>query len=305
MAAQTPRPPPKTMRNAYRIVWNGRHLDLGRRTCVMGIVNVTPDSFSDGGRFLATDAAVAQGLRLVAEGADILDIGGESTRPFSDPVPPETEMARVLPVIRQLAPQIGIPICIDTMKAVVAEQALAAGATIINDVSALRHDPDLAAVAAAAGVPVILMHMLGTPKTMQQAPHYDDLHAEVAAFLAERMDRAAEAGIDRQRLIIDPGIGFGKTVVHNLSLLRHIDRLDALNAPVLVGPSRKAFIRTLVSDRPDKPLAPDAPAVAVGTQAAVTAAILGGAHIIRVHDVAGARAAAAIADALLETAQQR
>ena len=305
MAAPSPRPPLKTMRSAYRIDWNGRRLELGRRTGVMGIVNVTPDSFSDGGRFLATDTAVAQGLRLVAEGADILDIGGESTRPFSDPVPAETEMARVLPVIRQLASQIAIPISIDTMKAVVAEQALAAGASIINDVSALRHDPDLAAVAAAAAVPVILMHMLGTPKTMQQAPRYDDLHAEVAAFLAERMEHAAKAGIDPQRLIIDPGIGFGKTVAHNLSLLRHIDRLDTLNAPVLVGPSRKAFIRALVSDRPDKPLAPDAPAVTVGTQAAVTAAILGGAHIIRVHDVAGARAAAAIADALLETALQR
>ena len=286
------------MRKAYIIEWNGRRLDLGRRTCIMGIVNVTPDSFSDGGRFFDTDAAVAQGLRLVAEGADILDIGGESTRPFSDPVSPKTEAARVVPVIKALAARVDVPISIDTMKADVAAKALVAGASLVNDVSALRFDPRTAEVAAAAGVPVILMHMLGTPKTMQKDPRYEDLHAEVAAFLAESMDKAQAAGIQRDRLILDPGIGFGKTVAHNLSLNRYLDRIAALDAPLLIGPSRKAFIRTLLSENASAPLAPDAPQVAIGTQAAVTTAILAGAHIVRVHDVAATRATACIADAL-------
>ena len=293
------------MRKAYNVEWNGRLLDLGRRTCVMGIVNVTPDSFSDGGRFFDTDAAVAQGLRLVAEGADILDIGGESTRPFSDPVSLETEAGRVVPVIEAIAARVDVPISIDTMKADVAEKALAAGASLVNDVSALRYDPRMAEVAAAAGVPVILMHMLGTPKTMQKDPRYEDLHAEVAAFLAESMDKALAAGIRRHRLILDPGIGFGKTVAHNLSLIRYLDLLAALNAPLLVGPSRKAFIRTLLSENASAPLAPDAPQVAVGTQAAVTAAILAGAHILRVHDVAATRTTACIADALAAAARPR
>ncbi len=288
------------MRKAYIIEWNGRRLDLGRRTCVMGIVNVTPDSFSDGGRFFDADAAVAQGLRLAAEGADILDVGGESTRPFSDPVAPETEAARVVPVIEALAARVDVPISIDTMKTDVAQKALAAGASIINDVSALRYDPRMAEVAAAARVPVILMHMLGSPKTMQVDPCYGDLHAEVAAFLAQAIDRAVGAGIHRSRLILDPGIGFGKTVAHNLSLVGHPERIAALDAPLLVGPSRKAFIRTLLAQDADSPPAPDAPQVAVGTQAVVTAAILAGAHIVRVHDVAQTRATARIADALLQ-----
>jgi dihydropteroate synthase len=280
--------------------WQAHRLDLGRRTSVMGIVNVTPDSFSDGGRFFDPAAAVAHGLRLAAEGADILDVGGESTRPYADPISPAEEAARVVPVIEALAARVAVPISIDTMKAEVAQKALAAGAAMINDVSALRHDPRMAAVAAAAGVPVILMHMLGTPKTMQRAPRYDDLHGEVAAFLAEAMDRAAAAGIPRSRMILDPGIGFGKTVAHNLSLVRHTRSLAALEAPLLVGPSRKAFIRSLLAEDGAEPPAPDDPRVALGTQAVATAAILAGAHILRVHDVAATRASARIADALLE-----
>ncbi|HDI61147.1 MAG TPA: dihydropteroate synthase [Desulfobacteraceae bacterium] len=287
------------MRKIYHIEWADRRLELGRRTCIMGIVNVTPDSFSDGGRFLNHEAAVAQGIRLAAEGADILDIGGESTRPFSDPVSTETELSRVIPVIEALAPQLSIPISVDTMKAAVAREAIAAGAAMVNDISALRHDPQMGDTVARAGVPLILMHMLGTPKTMQQAPHYDDLFGEISAFLATAMDRARSAGVPANRLIIDPGIGFGKTVSHNLDLIRGVKRLAALDAPVLIGPSRKAFIRRLLSDDPETPLSPDDPAVAHGTLAAATAAILSGAHLIRVHEVASARAAARIADALL------
>ncbi|MDD3991081.1 MAG: dihydropteroate synthase [Desulfobacteraceae bacterium] len=288
------------MRKTYRMAWGGHRLELGRRTCIMGIVNVTPDSFSDGGRFLNHETAVAQGLRLVAEGADILDIGGESTRPFSDPVSIETELARVLPVIEALARQVSIPISIDTMKAAVAREAIAAGAAMVNDISALRHDPQMADTVAQAEVPLILMHMLGTPKTMQQAPRYDDLFGEIEAFLAEAMTRAGNAGVPADRLIIDPGLGFGKTVSHNLALIQGVQRFAALDAPVLIGHSRKAFIRRLLSGEPASPLSPDDPAVAHGTLAISTAAILAGAHLIRVHDVAPTRAAARITDALME-----
>ncbi|MEE4607746.1 MAG: dihydropteroate synthase [Desulfobacteraceae bacterium] len=291
------------MRKIYHLEWAGRRLELGRRTCIMGIVNVTPDSFSDGGRFLDHAAAVAQGLRLAAGGADILDVGGESTRPFSDPVPAEKELARVIPVIEALAQQTAIPISIDTMKAAVAREAISAGAAMINDISALRYDPQMADTVARADVPLILMHMLGTPKTMQQAPHYDDLFGEISAFLAEAMDRARGAGVPANRLIIDPGIGFGKTVSHNLALLQGVQRFAALDAPVLIGPSRKAFIRRLLSDDPAAPLSPEDPAVAHGTLAASTAAILSGAHLLRVHEVGPARTAARIADALLAQSQ--
>jgi dihydropteroate synthase len=288
------------MRRVYHLEWAGRRLELGRRTCIMGIVNVTPDSFSDGGRFLDHEAAVAQGIRLAAEGADILDVGGESTRPFSDPVSTEEELSRVIPVIEALARQTSIPISIDTVKAAVAREAIAAGAAMINDISSLRHDPQMGATVARADVPLILMHMLGTPKTMQQAPHYDDLFGEISAFLAEAVDRARGAGVPADRLIIDPGIGFGKTVSHNLALIQGVQRFAALDAPVLIGPSRKAFIRRLLSKEPAAPLSPEDPAVAHGTLAASTAAILSGAHLLRVHEVAPARAAACIADALVE-----
>lgn len=288
------------MRKPYTLSWNGRTLALGARTCIMGVLNVTPDSFSDGGRFFAIDRAVAHGERLAAEGADILDIGGESTRPFSESVPAEAEIRRVIPVIEKLAGRIRIPISIDTTKAAVARRALDAGAAIINDVSALRMDPEIAGVAAAAGVPVILMHMLGTPKTMQKAPAYDDLLGEVNAFLADAKTRATDAGISPSHIIVDPGIGFGKTLTHNLELIRGIGSFDALSAPILIGPSRKAFIRTLLQGGcGGAEVTPEMPAVETGTQAAVAAAIVGGAHMVRVHNVANARATAAIADAIV------
>lgn len=282
----------------YTLAWGDRRLTLGPRTRVMGIVNVTPDSFSDGGRFLSCDDAIAQGLRLMDEGADILDIGGESTRPFSDPVPAEEELRRVIPVIEALARRGTIPISIDTTKSDVARQALEAGASIINDVSALRVDPAMADVAVDCDVPIILMHMLGTPKTMQVDPEYDDVVAAVCAFLRQAVARAVQAGIDARRIIVDPGIGFGKTFTHNLQLLHDLKALQALNCPVLVGSSRKAFIRHLLKPRGEKDIRADLPIVATGTQATVAACALQGAHIVRVHEVADTRATLKIIDAI-------
>lgn len=261
----------------------------------MGILNVTPDSFSDGGRFFSPDSAVAQGEAMAAAGADILDVGGESTRPFSDRVTAEEEKRRVLPVIRDLAKRLTIPISIDTTKYEVACEALNAGASIINDIRAFRLDPDLAALTARRGVPVVMMHMKGTPETMQVDPTYEDLLGEIRAFFEERIRFAEAAGISRTRIIIDPGIGFGKTAQHNFLLLRRLKDLAELNLPILVGPSRKAFIRKTISDTE---LSPQAPAVETGTQAAVAAAILNGAHIVRVHDVAATRITAKIVDAV-------
>lgn len=277
----------------------GSHtLTLGPRTLIMGIVNITPDSFSDGGRFFDRDRAIAQAMRLEAEGADILDIGGESTRPFSDAVSEAEELDRVLPVIEALAGQVSVPISIDTTKAAVARQAVAAGATIINDVSALRSDPAMAATAAGCRVPLVLMHMQGTPKTMQVAPAYDDLIADVRAFLADAVARAVAAGVQRASVIVDPGIGFGKTIGHNLQILRDLDRFHDLKSPLLVGPSRKMFIRQLLKGPADPDLDPLGDDVARGTQAAVAAAALNGAHIVRVHDVAHTRTTLSIVDAI-------
>ena len=266
----------------------------------MGVVNVTPDSFSDGGRFLARDAAVTQAERLVQEGADIIDIGGESTRPYADPVPVEVELERVLPVIETLAQRIEVPISIDTAKAAVARLALAAGAAMINDISALRHDPEMAGVAVESDVPVILMHMLGTPQTMQVTPAYNDVVAEIGAFLARTVNQAEKGGIARDRIIIDPGIGFGKTVDHNLLLIKNLARLKEIDRPILIGPSRKAFIRNLLKENPEEEIRPDMTIVATGTLAAVCAAALNGAHIVRVHEVASVRAAVKVIDAILD-----
>ena len=277
----------------------GKHiLELGRRTCIMGIVNVTPDSFSDGGKFYDTAKAVTHGLKLATDGADILDIGGESTRPFSEAVSEKEELRRVIPVIEKLASQVSIPISIDTTKARIARQAIEAGASIINDVGALRLDLDLAQVAAAYNVPVIVMHMKGTPKTMQVAPAYDDLLKEVKEFLADAVKRAEQSNVKRSQIIIDPGIGFGKTVAHNLLLIQRLGELRELNAPILIGPSRKAFIQNVLKDAMQVEMRADSPAVETGTQATVTAAILNGAHIIRVHDVRNTLATAGMADVL-------
>ena len=282
----------------YELTWNGHRLVLGRRSCIMGIINITPDSFSDGGRFFDTRTAVDHGLALAAAGADIIDVGGESTRPFSDSVPAEEEARRVIPVIEQLAARLTLPISIDTTKSEVARQALAAGAAIVNDVSALRVDPALGALAASEGVPVILMHMLGTPKTMQVNPEYQDVVVEVREFLADAIMRAEAQGIDRARIIVDPGIGFGKTFDHNLLLLKRLAALQELGVPLLVGASRKAFIRNLLKQDDARDIPADLPVVEAGSQAAAVTAVLNGAHIVRVHDVAGARAALTVVDAI-------
>ncbi len=282
----------------YELTWNGHRLVLGRRSCIMGIINITPDSFSDGGRFFDTRTAVDHGLALAAAGADIIDVGGESTRPFSDSVPAEEEARRVIPVIEQLAARLTLPISIDTTKSEVARQALAAGAAIVNDVSALRVDPALGALAASEGVPVILMHMLGTPKTMQVNPEYQDVVVEVRDFLADAIVRAEAQGIDRARIIVDPGIGFGKTFDHNLLLLKRLAALQELGVPLLVGASRKAFIRNLLKQDDARDIPADLPVVEAGSQAAAVTAVLNGAHIVRVHDVAGARAALTVVDAI-------
>jgi dihydropteroate synthase len=257
---------------------------------VMGVVNVTPDSFSDGGAFLDPAAAIAHGLQLAAEGADVLDVGGESTRPGSDPVPLEVELERVLPVIDGLARQTEVPISIDTVKAEVAEQAIRAGAALVNDVTALRHDPAMAEVVAAAGVPLCLMHMLGEPKTMQDDPHYDDVVADVSAFLTERVAFARASGIDPDQVCIDPGIGFGKTIDHNLTLLRHLDRIAAIGPPVLVGASRKSFLGALTG----QPLE----GRDVATVAVNLAAVRRGAWMLRVHAVRPTRDALTVSAAI-------
>lgn len=255
----------------------GRRLALDRPR-VMGIVNVTPDSFSDGGAHFDPGAAVAHGLALAADGADILDIGGESTRPGAAEVPLEEELRRTVPVIERLAAETGLPLSIDTSKPEVMRAAVAAGAGMINDVHALRRDGALEA-AAGLGVPVVLMHMLGEPGSMQDAPRYTDVVAEVHRFLAERVFAAEMAGIDRSRIVVDPGFGFGKTTAHNLALLAQLERLGELGVPVLAGLSRKRSIGEITGrERPDARVA--------GSVAAHLVAAQRGARILRVHDVA-------------------
>jgi dihydropteroate synthase len=255
----------------------------------MGVINVTPDSFSDGGRFLDPAAAVRHGLELEAEGAAILDIGGESTRPGADPVGVQEELRRVLPVIEGLiAQRVSARLSIDTSKAAVAAQALRAGATIVNDVTALNGDPEMAAVIAGASADCCLMHMIGDPRTMQDDPRYDDVVDDVKAFLQERLEVAVAAGIAEQRIMLDPGIGFGKTVWHNLELLRRLDELVAVGRPVVIGTSRKSFLGRLTGRDVDHRLA--------GTIATNVLAYERGARVFRVHEVAP------VADALAVTA---
>jgi dihydropteroate synthase len=250
---------------------------------LMGVVNVTPDSFSDGGRYLAPISAIEHGVELHREGAAILDVGGESTRPGAEPVPRGEELARVLPVIDGLiASGADARISIDTSKAAVASAAIASGATLVNDVTALRGDPEMAGVIAGAGVDCCLMHMLGEPRTMQEDPRYDDVVSEVKAFLEQRLAYAVAQGISEDRILLDPGIGFGKTVEHNLELLRRLDELVAVGRPVVIGTSRKSFLGKLTG-RPD-------PADRVpGTIATSVVAFERGARIFRVHDVAPVR----------------
>jgi dihydropteroate synthase len=243
----------------------------------MGILNVTPDSFSDGGRFTQLEAAVAQGIAMARDGAAIIDVGGESTRPGSDRVSLDEELARVLPVIERLRAETSAVVSIDTYKAEVARQALAAGAALVNDVSALRMDPAMVEVVAETGAPTILMHMQGEPKTMQQDPHYDDVVDDVRAFLDERMGFALARGVDEEQLLIDPGIGFGKTVAHNLILLRGLDRLKELGRPLVLGASRKRFLGAILGAEPGGRL--------IGTVASTVIGLINGADVVRVHDV--------------------
>lgn len=265
-------------------------IDMVRHTAVMGIVNVTPDSFSDGGKFFDAAAAAAHGERLAEEGADVVDVGGESTRPGAQPVPAEEEIRRVVPVIQRLRSKIKIPISIDTVKSEVARAALDAGADIVNDVSALRADGAMAALVAREAVPVVLMHMQGTPQTMQQNPAYADVVSEVGGFLKERADYAVRCGVGAENTLIDPGIGFGKNLDHNLALLRGLPALADLGLPLLVGASRKAFIGRLLDLGSEERLE--------GSLAAAVAAALAGANMIRVHDVKEAVRALRVADAL-------
>ena len=256
----------------------------------MGVVNVTPDSFSDGGEFLAPEDAIAHGTHLAADGAHILDVGGESTRPRAQPVDADEELRRVLPVIEGLAVA-GAEISIDTTKLEVARRAIGAGASIVNDVSAFRFEPQLAGLVAEAGVECCLMHMLGEPRTMQEDPRYDDVVDDVKAFLEERMEFATGAGVGEERIWLDPGIGFGKTVEHNLELLRRLDEIVALGRPVVVGTSRKSFLGKLTG-KAEKERLP-------GTIATNVVALERGARVFRVHDVAEVAEALAVAAATL------
>jgi len=244
---------------------------------IMGIVNITPDSFSDGGRSLSAAAAAEHARGLIQQGADLLDLGAESTRPGSDPVPLEEELRRLLPVLEDLGSGIAVPLSIDTSKARVAELALARGASIINDVTALRGDPDMVRVVADSGAAVVLMHMLGTPRSMQDDPRYDDVVSDVLRFLAGRIDWCESRGIPRSRIAIDPGIGFGKTCEHNLQLLRNLKRFANLGCTLLVGTSRKGLLGTLTGR--------DMSERAVASAVSALAACVGGAQVVRVHDV--------------------
>lgn len=267
-------PPPS--RNWF--LAKGRKILCKGRPLIMGVVNSTPDSFYDGGRYALPERAIARALELVEQGADLIDIGGESTRPHALPVSEDDELDRVIPVVEGLARQVAIPISIDTTKSRVAQRALDAGASIINDVSALRNDLNMAAVIARSRAAVVLMHMQGTPQTMQQSPHYVDVGVEVLQFLEERVQAALQAGIAPTNIILDPGFGFGKLVTHNLDLLRDLSSFMASNYPVLVGLSRKGFIGSIVGK--------NAQHREWGTAAAVALAVDRGVHIIRVHDVA-------------------
>ena len=263
----------------------------------MGIVNVTPDSFYDGGRYLEPEQAYQQARQLAEEGADIIDLGGESSRPGAQSVSLKTELERVIPLISKLAPAISVPISIDTTKAEVARQALIAGAKIVNDISALRHDPAMAALVAQHNVPVILMHMQGTPKDMQCVPFYQDVIGEIKEFFRERISWARTQGIRKENIILDPGIGFGKRLDDNLEILSRLEEFCSLQCPLLIGPSRKSFLGMILGVEVKDRL--------WGTAAAVTVAAIKGANIIRVHDVSAMRQVVDVADAIKDVRSTR
>jgi dihydropteroate synthase len=267
----------------------------GRRTLIMGILNVTPDSFSDGGRYLQRDAALRRAADMASAGADIIDVGGESTRPGARPVPADEELGRVLPVIEALAAQPGLVVSVDTRKAQVARAALEAGAAMVNDVSAMTADPEMASVVASYGAAICLMHMRGTPETMQHDPRYGDVVGEVAAYLRERVEAAVASGIPRDRILVDPGFGFGKTLEQNLEMLRRLREFTALGCPVLVGTSRKSMLGALLGGVPPMDRTE-------GTAATVALAIANGASVVRVHDVREMWRVVMVADAVVRGA---
>lgn len=281
-----------TQSREFKLKLGGNSLNLSSRTHLMGVLNVTPDSFSDGGRFLEPKSAIKQALLMAEEGADIIDVGGESTRPGADEVSVEEESRRVLPIIEELAKKIDLPLSIDTYKSEVARRALDAGAAMINDISALRFDPGMRKVAKDYDVPVVLMHIKGTPKNMQKNPSYSNVIEEISDYLKESVEMAKEAGIDEDKIIIDPGIGFGKRVKDNLEIVKNLRELTSLGKPILIGLSRKSFIGKIL----DLPLEDRLE----GSLAALAVAIINGANILRVHDVKQSRRAARIADAILK-----
>ncbi len=266
--------------------------DFTVRTHVMGILNVTPNSFFDGGKFVTAESAVKQGMQMVEEGADFIDVGGESTRPGSEPVPAEEEIIRIVPVIERLGKLTPIPISVDTCKSEVAKAAIEAGAVIVNDISAMTSDPKMLPLVAHEKVSAVLMHMKGTPKTMQQNPVYDHVVSEVGEYLQGRAEQCRIAGVDQ--VMIDPGIGFGKNLQHNLELIKHLDVFRSYGFPLLVGPSRKSFLGMILDLPVDQRLE--------GTAAAVTACVLHGANVVRVHDVRAMKRVVTVADAIVRSA---
>jgi len=281
-----------TQSREFKLKLGGNSLNLSSRTHLMGVLNVTPDSFSDGGRFFKPERAIKQALLMAEEGADIIDVGGESTRPGADEVSAEEESRRVLPVIDELAKKVNLPVSIDTYKSEVARRALDAGAAMINDISALRFDPRMGKVAKDYDVPVVLMHIKGTPKNMQKNPSYANVIEEISDYLKESVEMAKEAGIDEDKIIIDPGIGFGKRVKDNLEIVKNLRELASLGKPILIGLSRKSFIGKILDLSLEDRLE--------GSLAALVVAITNGANILRVHDVKHSRRAARIADAILK-----
>jgi dihydropteroate synthase len=274
----------------YIIRCRKRTFTLGRRTLLMAILNITPDSFSDGGLYFDKDKAIIQGLRMVEEGADILDIGGESTKPGSKPLGLEEELHRVIPVIESLTKELDVPISIDTYKSAVALKAIEAGAEMVNDISGLHFDPNLAKVVAKEDTPLVLMHIRGTPETMQKDVHYDSLFSEILHYLKDSIQRAESAGLDPEQIIIDPGIGFGKTVEDNLLIIKNLSEFRVLGKPILLGTSRKSFIGKILNA--------DVGERIEGSLASIAIGVLNGAHIIRCHDVLQAKKAIAVADAI-------
>jgi len=282
-------------RKQYALLLHDRTIRLGARTCIMGILNITPDSFSDGGKYFGLDQAIQRAHQMVEEGADIIDIGAESTRPGSLPVPAEEEIQRLLPLVSHLRKKITVPLSIDTCKAQVAEAVLDQGVHLINDISGLRFDPAMPKVVAKYKAAVVLMHIQGTPRDMQKKPHYQHLIPEISDYLRQSIDMALEAGILPERIMVDPGIGFGKTLIHNLEIIQKLYEFQSLDKPILFGPSRKAFIGKIldlpVEDRLE------------GTAAAVAAGIMNGGHMVRVHDARAMVRVARVVDAVLDPQQ--